>query len=733
MKSKGFFGILKWTLRESLGMIIVSIFSSLAVSAFIINKAAKASDLIYTLPDIKKNQTNMLVEHLPILMAVCMILCLIQTLLSFSFLYSKRKIDFFNSSPVKREMLFAAKGTAIAVNAGVMLVVAFLSLLISSSFLPFYFDLDVIGVIFLLYFVSLVFAIAIIMLFAVLEGTIVNTIFSSLTALLLVPFSCAYFFSYAAYIARTVCLPMEKIAVLFPISVVFSSNEKGMGFFAFFILARIVLSAAVFALGIYFFKKRRSEKATNMKPSLVTSVMFLTASILILFFFTYLSMIFKALPTGAAYTVAYIAVSILFLACVFIFIRPKEKKKILTALGALGCFIIVSLAGTLIYQSTAHKIILAVPDESEIESVNINNFTAGRKEPEEVIINMFLSFENLKDTQAELIDAYSIKAVTAFDRESAQYVAQNTDVGIPYTVTYKMKNGRKITRVVFSSKSDDSFSVDNRTESYYNFINTPEYAMKTDTLYKTAMEEEGIVSYFSTAMRYETRGIILSKEQTEAFFEAYRKDVEEKYRKGETEFSKETSQPFAITVLYKNDRTPEDFDASQIAKQDMDTLIRNTFGETSLFTYRTFFIENDCLNCLTYLSENVYKGEDSIDITQNLGDLYLNYLTISFDNNGNSVFRQDAITKNLMEEISQLSLPADKYFSSVNHLFSNDEKNTAKLEKLRQFALKQTAQEKAEIIRNNDSVTIFYFTENDTDRKSQNTFYVMPAEEFEKL
>lgn len=54
MKSKGFFGILKWTLRESLGMIIVSIFSSLAVSAFIINKAAKASDLIYTLPDIKK-------------------------------------------------------------------------------------------------------------------------------------------------------------------------------------------------------------------------------------------------------------------------------------------------------------------------------------------------------------------------------------------------------------------------------------------------------------------------------------------------------------------------------------------------------------------------------------------------------------------------------------------------------------------------------------------------------
>lgn len=83
--------------------------------------------------------------------------------------------------------------------------------------------------------------------------------------------------------------------------------------------------------------------------------------------------------------------------------------------------------------------------------------------------------------------------------------------------------------------------------------------------------------------------------------------------------------------------------------------------------------------------------------------------------------------------MSKLNIPADDYFLNGSHIFSNDAKSIAKKEKLRQFALKQTPQEKAEIIRNNDSVTIFYFTENDTDRKSQNTFYVMPAEEFEKL
>lgn len=746
IKANDFSGLLKWTLRENRWMMLFSAFLSFCTGIYMFITYKDSTG--YQPSEYKINITNHMLDIGIMVPIIVFILSFIYIMVNFAFLYSKRQLDFLHASPVKREQLFGAKMIVISLNAVLFVTVSFVTACLLTTTENFFYNDREIFLFALMSIVSALLFIAVVSLFCVAEGRMINAIFASALALVFVPLSVSVFYSCAAYLVSGIVLDIEKSASIFPLVCSYSPLKHTVGEYLAVIAVRAVLAAVIFAAGTYVYKKRKSEIATQAKPSLLTSAVF-AVSFSALAFFSVLAGISMSANFPASLLISCIAVCVFLIIYFFAALRFKKKKEILAFLAISVCLLAGMCGVSSALKVNAEKYISYTPDLSEVEKVEINTVITDRLYFTDVIAIMFSQKPYGK--RFELRQEESIKSVIQLNKESAQSILSKKPGADPISVTYTLKNGKKVSRILYTfwinHDSISNTASQDLFPGYTKLLKSPEYIMQSklsnigDNLLALSIQENN----FAAPQTSE----IFSDEDAKTFLQAYKKDVEEIAQLGltETEELFELSY-FHATFIYANGFTPNDFTWENVKNSDFQiNSFGNVGGETSHFSYSSIVgITPLHTNCLKFLESRGMISQP-LDISTTLSEGKVHYF-VAKKNDDASVCSLDGNTyfkPNEIERIFEINTEANFYLSGKSSYLSKIE-DYNKVEALRKRAASQTTQEKLDIVKNNNQLVFLYFIVQNKNEDpfvvepqygetnvEQSTFYILSEQEFNAL
>lgn len=748
IKANDFSGLLKWTLRENRWMMLFSAFLSFCTGIYMFITYKDSTG--YQPSEYKINITNHMLDIGIMVPIIVFILSFIYIMVNFAFLYSKRQLDFLHASPVKREQLFGAKMIVISLNAVLFVTVSFVTACLLTTTENFFYNDREIFLFALMSIVSALLFIAVVSLFCVAEGRMINAIFASALALVFVPLSVSVFYSCAAYLVSGIVLDIEKSASVLPLVCSYSPLKHTVGEYLAVIAVRAVLAAVIFAAGTYVYKKRKSEIATQAKPSLLTSAVF-AVSFSALAFFSVLAGISMSANFPASLLISCIAVCVFLIIYFFAALRFKKKKEILAFLAISVCLLAGMCGVSSALKVNAEKYISYTPYLSEVEKVEINTVITDRLYFTDVIAIMFSQKPYGK--RFELRQEESVKAVIQLNKESAQSILSKKPGANPISVTYTLKNGKKVSRILYTIdvnyETIPTTPYDKELPGYTKLLKSPEYIMQSklsnigDNLLALSIQKNKLPSASTSE--------IFSDEDAKTFLQAYKKDVEEIAALGLTE----NSSPFAVsyftaTFIYANRFTPDGFTWVNVKDSDFQIhSFSNASGETSHFSFSSVSITPLYTNCLKFLESRGMISQPLDISTENpkMRVLYFN----AEKNADSSIYSVDDNTSfkpNELEQLFKINTCAWFYLDGKGYSMSKVE-DYNKVEALRKRSASQTTQEKLDTVKNNDQLVFLYFTtenensdydvtspddnEEETYTAQQSTFYILSAQEFDAL
>lgn len=375
----------------------------------------------------------------------------------FSFLFTKRKVDFFHSCPVTRTEYFLASVLSSTVFNAFLIAIQMAALYIGTT--DRVFDGTVVWLSALLSLVSGTVFAAATALCAVCEGTLVSFLFSFASVAFMSCVSLFFFFKSLPLVLQgyvdNVILKSAFIPQFF-----FSYDNMKTSDFLIIIGIRILILALVTALGIYIYSQRKSERSGDI---IASPLAFIFLSLNIFCFFTFVDSFItfdRSFPfvygsdiSSMDYTSIYeytIPLSLAVLA-VGIGLLVKDKisvKKI--AVSASVCVVLiaaVALSCTII-EKNAYEFSMYVPESGEVESVSVKTRVL-----EDTPFQ--LSYDERKaefDDKETIETAVAVhKRSTEFFSHSPQYFSDNQE---NMKFEYKLKNGKKVSRFVPVTYSD---------------------------------------------------------------------------------------------------------------------------------------------------------------------------------------------------------------------------------------------------------------------------------------
>lgn len=748
-----FAGVLKWTLWENIGMTLLSVLSALTLTFFLIQDFSPRNPAI----EAKENVTSEFLELYAIsIFVLAFIIGFIQILINYSFLYSRRKLDFLHAAPVKREMIFAAKSISQIINAAIFMFITYaLILLYVLTSDEMYFDYQTVFMAILMQFVSFLLFAATVSFFAVSEGRLINALFSSVFALFIVPAGAIFFILYLTQVFKIIMFPVETIAMFFPIFSFKSPLAYEPKEFALLIAIRLILALLMYGAAMYAYKKRKTETATQIKPSLASSVMIVSCAALLSFFGLY-ALTMEALTYPIVfYSVSFVSGLIFTMIYFFAVLKKRKAKQVFAVLGSFVLFFASAYGLTTALKTYSSKVISYTPDISEVETVSVKDFTTAPTGFSATLYTLVTNQSYAKEA-VELREEDTIKTVIDLNKETIAECEKGTPLYDRILVTYKLKNGKTVSRLLFKNKvtfPDGTTGYTGELDKYTELLSHTEYILNSqkqkigkEVLGLAAAAQDGSVVQSSDYQ-------IMDKKDAEEFLACYEKDLREIGETGLFSKSKDYPYTYEIKIFFANKRTPTDFDITDINNESLGAY--GSEGENTLFSYTTIKINAFHAHCLKFLESNGMEF-DMLDISEKSGeDLFLQYGNIVIDENGNVAAREEGSTPFVtLEELlktKNFDFPRmQNAFGQLPVSYTIDD--TQKIERLRQAALKQTAEEKEKILKENQYVTVFYFIENtdyssnnDTDSsqggfvetqascQKESVCFVLPTQEFEKI
>ena len=380
--------------------------------------------------------------------------CIVFIIKNFKFLYSKQKVDFFLSSPVTRGESFLSCITATAFFYAVMLSIQLIGAVIISSKYPCDFSLFLPN--FVLAFVSGLLFIAVAALCAVSEGSVVTFLFSLFCVYVLPYFSVSSFLELLPEVFERYA-ENEYLNSILSLNVYIAADmnvEVNIGAVFVTVLSRLVLICAVVCLGLYVYNQRKSERSADMRLSPITCFFAITDIFCFLMFINKFVDNEEFLPShdGSVYYYDFkpitltsslwysLAAALIVTIVALILLRKNNagKKQIAFTSSAFGVVLLLAVLSVSL-QNGAKKFDKYVPQVSEVESVTITRSLSD---------NMGRERGTYK---AHFSDAEMINKIVSYHRIDVE--EDHSDLYSPMSVEYRLKNGKKIKRILGGAPS----------------------------------------------------------------------------------------------------------------------------------------------------------------------------------------------------------------------------------------------------------------------------------------
>lgn len=381
------------------------------------------------------------------------------TIKIFSFLYSKRKIDFFHACPVTRTEYFLSFVLSSAVLNTVLVMTQLGALFF--AFKNHAFDVSVIFLAALLSIVSGMIFAAVTALCAVCEGTVVNFLIS-FTNFAVMGSICIFCFLHSLtliipdYVSTTV-LPEAFIPQYF-----IQRDTLNAADISAVIGLRIILLVIFTALGIHFYSRRKSEKSGDMRPSFLT-VIFLPLNIFCFFtfinpiiqiyysYFPFTRMDLPLLHYVPFFSYPILASVVVLAVLIALLIKSKAGKKNIIISSCVCAFLIaLTAASCTLVEKNADKINNYVPETEKIESVKVIA-RIPQYSPERI---------SRKNCEVTFTDKEMIETAAALHRRIGKVyqfkLEKNNIIDDLYTIEYRLKNGLTVKRRIPTVYCDDA-------------------------------------------------------------------------------------------------------------------------------------------------------------------------------------------------------------------------------------------------------------------------------------
>lgn len=435
----------------------------------------------------------------------------------FAFLYSKRKTDLYHGFPITRGAYYwAAICFILIINAISLVGEFFIITLISKLYSAVSFaDLGIIFLTEILIFAMLASITGILAISISVSGMVVSYIVNSVLMLVVLPLSLYSLFIIFEIIVPAFANSFANIWAIFPYGLLFARLINDDVSLTLSICISLAVAVLAFIVGLYFYRKRKSESSEGHPSSNVPFYLgVMGLSVLAGVIACYVSHnVWIAVAVAAA-----IALVIMF---VMNLIGEKRIKKS-TVLYWLGfCAVFTGVMVTAEYGMASYS--NRIPEVSQVKSVVIDLHQYGYGNVnfvERLFEGNYMLAPNVKLQEEE-----SIKAVNAFHKEALSR-SEEKHVNVQYVkLIYTLKDGETVSRVLPYNFVDpvpigtEPTEENGELKTFEALKNCDEYVRKEAMPY----EAEDLASIYISV---NNKSIVLKGEDAEKVFKSYTDNVE---------------------------------------------------------------------------------------------------------------------------------------------------------------------------------------------------------------
>lgn len=435
----------------------------------------------------------------------------------FAFLYSKRKTDLYHGFPITRGAYYcAAVAIPVIINA-VCLVseFTFISIISKIYSATSFADLGVIFLYELLIFAMLAAITGILALSISVSGMVVSYIINSVLILAAAPLAIYVLIMSFESIIPAFANSFENIWALFPYGLLLSQLVESDISFAVSIPVSLLVAVISCLFGLYFYRTRKSESSESYPSSNVPfyfGVMALSIFVSVMVYMIVRN-IFVAIAVAAV-----ISLIIMFIMNL-ISERRIRKSTVLYWLGFSFVFAGVMLTAKYGTSSYTNRI----PEVSQVESVEIDTNVYGYGSAN--FLDRIFGSSYMQNQSVKLTKEESVKLVNAFHKDALSKINTISDSTAYVKLTYTLKDGKTVTRVLpylfyITENSDDGRynTKEIKVETFETLQKCEEYVQRQAMPY----DSEDLASVYISV---NNRSLLLKSEDAKKFFESYMEDA----------------------------------------------------------------------------------------------------------------------------------------------------------------------------------------------------------------
>lgn len=435
----------------------------------------------------------------------------------FAFLYSKRKTDLYHGFPITRGAYYCA-AVAIPVIINVVCLVSeftFISIISKIYSATSFADLGVIFLYELLIFAMLAAITGILALSISVSGMVVSYIINSVLILAAAPLAIYVLIMSFESIIPAFANSFENIWALFPYGLLLSQLVESDISLAVSIPVSLLVAVISCLFGLYFYRTRKSESSESYPSSNVPfyfGVMALSIFVSVMVYMIVRN-IFVAIAVAAV-----ISLIIMFIMNL-ISERRIRKSTVLYWLGFSFVFAGVMLTAKYGTSSYTNRI----PEVSQVESVEIDTNVYGYGSAN--FLDRIFGSSYMQNQSVKLTKEESVKLVNAFHKDALSKINTISDSTAYVKLTYTLKDGKTVTRVLpylfyITENSDDGRynTKEIKVETFETLQKCEEYVQRQAMPY----DSEDLASVYISV---NNRSLLLKSEDAKKFFESYMEDA----------------------------------------------------------------------------------------------------------------------------------------------------------------------------------------------------------------
>lgn len=522
----------------------------------------------------------------------------------FAFLYSKRKTDLYHGFPITRGAYYWAALAVPAIINAVCLVseFAFISIISKVYSATSFADLGIIFLYELLIFAVLVAITGILALSISVSGMVVSYIINAVLILAAVPLAIYVLIMSFESIIPAFANSFEIIWALFPYGLLLSQLIGSDISLAVSILVSLLVAVISSLFGLYFYRTRKSESSES-HPSSNVPFYFGVMGLSI-----FVGVIAYVISHNIFIGIAAAAVFSLIVMFVMNFISERKIRRS-TVLYWLGfSFVFAGVMITAKYGTSSYT--NRIPEVSQVESVEVDTNIYGYGTAD--FVDRLFGSSYMQKQSVKLTKEESIKLVNAFHKEALSQINTISDDTLYVKLTYTLKDGKTVTRVLpylfyYMENSDDGRynTKEVKVETFEKLQKSEEYVQRQAMPY----DSEDLASVY---VSINNRSLLLKNEDAKKFFESYIEDASEN-ENGENPVIFNSMGGVTADQMMSDTDDGYNLEVKFVFFTDKATdAAKKVFNDIPLNAYKSLYQSNNLLNVLmvtinTSSFENIEK------------------------------------------------------------------------------------------------------------------------------